>query len=48
MSRHMFGVVGVAILMSAQVEAQPITTGFLNRSVVVDGEAHAYQVYVPR
>ena len=44
----MFGSVGVAILMSAQVEAQPITTGLLNRSVVVDGEAHAYQVYVPR
>jgi predicted peptidase len=41
--------VGAAILLSAQFAvAQTVTTGFLNRSIVVDGEAYAYQVYVPR
>ena len=48
MSRHIFGVIGAAILMSAHLDAQPAATGFLNRSVVVDGTTYAYQVYVPR
>lgn len=48
MSRHLFGVVGVAILISAPSDAQSVVTGFLNRSVVVAGESHSYQVYVPR
>jgi predicted peptidase len=37
------GVIGVASL-----SAQTTETGFLNRSVMVDGREHRYQVYVPR
>lgn len=48
MSLKTLGAVGVAILVSGQfAAAQTVATGFLNRSIVVDGEAYAYQVYVP-
>ncbi|MEO5579061.1 MAG: PHB depolymerase family esterase [Gemmatimonadaceae bacterium] len=41
--------VALAILVSGQfAAAQTAETGFLNRSVVIDGADHAYQVYVPR
>jgi predicted peptidase len=45
----MLGAITVAILMSESLAgAQTSETGFLNRSVVIDGTAYAYQVYVPR
>lgn len=38
----------VAILLPVPLPADGIQTGFIDRSVVVDGEMHRYQVYVPR
>ncbi len=31
-----------------QLQAQEVETGFLNRTVTVEGSTHRYQVYVPR
>jgi predicted peptidase len=45
MWRAMLG--AVLLLFGASMD-QARETGFLNRTVVVDGVAHAYQVYVPR
>ena len=43
-----FFVVAVALAGSASACAQAPETGFLDRSVVVDGAEYRYQVYVPR
>lgn len=38
----------VALAPAAQAAERPAETGFLDRTVTVDGQAFAYQVYVPR
>jgi hypothetical protein len=38
-------IVGVG---ATTVSSQKVEAGFLNRSVVVDGDEYRYQVYVPR
>ena len=40
--------IAVLIFVTATVSAQKIETGFLNRSIVVNGSTFRYQVYVPR
>ena len=40
--------VGVMLCIGRMAAAQRVETGFLNRTVVVDGVTHLYQVYVPR
>jgi predicted peptidase len=40
--------IAVLIFVTATVSAQKIETGFLNRSIVVNGSTYRYQVYVPR
>jgi predicted peptidase len=51
MSRFFAPLVGAALVaafVSTTAGAQAIQTGFLDRTVTVDGVAFAYQVYVPR
>jgi predicted peptidase len=38
----------VASTARADLAAQTVETGFLNRTLVIDGEEYRYQVYVPR
>ena len=49
MAMKSVGVIIAAVLLSAELAlAQSGETGFLNRSVILDGTEYAYQVYVPR
>ncbi len=41
-------IVAVALTLSEAAWSQPDETGFLDRSVIVDGTEYRYQVYVPR
>ncbi len=48
MKRNYWFVVGVSFLIQQLAVAdEPITTGFLNRSLTIGGEEYAYQVYIP-
>jgi hypothetical protein len=40
--------VAVVLVSRGIVVAQTAETGFLNRSVILDGVEYAYQIYVPR
>ena len=42
------GVVATALLMASVAAASAQETGFLNRTIVIDGFESRYQVYVPR
>lgn len=44
---RVFGVAAVAALPAAQVAAQQVQTGFLDRVITVAGQTYRYQVYVP-
>lgn len=41
-------IVFLTIISQCAVNAQKVETGFLNRSMVVDGTEYLYQIYVPR
>jgi predicted peptidase len=49
MARLMAGLLlGAIVIGDGGVAAQGVPTGFLDRTVTVDGAQHRYQVYVPR
>jgi predicted peptidase len=46
--RHLILVLAVGAISAVPARAQAVETGFLNRSVAIDGAEYRYQVYLPR